>query len=413
MLYSKHNSPRALLALPTLVCVLCHSSQALAAAEQIGPAAIYAGPVAITPTAGVEMKYRDNIYLQENNETDSWIYLVRPGIKARLQDRENLYQLSYKGEAGWYEESRNNDDNDYVDSTVLGDAHMEFSERWIADGYLSWADLHEDRGTGLSEGFIGQIIPEPIEYDQIDVGGSLQYGSDQGVGRLLLNAGYMDREYQNFRDLTRSRDREETTLGATFFYPVAPKTDVLVEYAYKDIEYPNPFEQIARLDSTENSLWAGAEWEITPNLTSTAKAGYIDKDFDDSTRKDWDGIGWSLELWMQPRVQDTIVVTGSRKPEETTLQGDFIKRETLKVDWTHNWSERVDTTLGGSIGRDTYEESINGREDDIYSASFTVNYAFRRWAEVYAGYIYDDKDSNADGLSYTDHTFKIGVDFSL
>ena len=68
--------------------------------------------------------------------------------------------------------------------------------------------------------------------------------------------------------------------------------------------------------------------------------------------------------------QDTIVVTGSRAPDETTLQGDFIKRETLTSTWTHNWSDRVDTSLGGTIGRDTYEGSLNDREDDIYNISF-------------------------------------------
>jgi hypothetical protein len=139
----------------------------------------------------------------------------------------------------------------------------------------------------------------------------------------------------------------------------------------------------------------------------------VEKEFDDPARRDWDGIGWKLELWMQPRVQDTIVVTGKRAPEETTLQGDFIKRENLRVTWTHDWSDRVETALAGSFGRDTYEESINDREDDIYNASLTVNYAFRRWASVYAGYSYDYKDSKVDNLSYTDHTFTIGVDLSL
>ncbi len=287
-------------------------------------------------------------------------------------------------------------------------------DRWIAEGYARWAALHEDRGTGLSEGLIGEFIPEPIEYDQGDVGGSLQFGSDEGVGRLVLRAGYMDREYQNFKEVTRPRDRDETTLASTFFYPVAPNTDLLVEYEYKDIHYPNPFvvEQ-PPLDSKENYLTVGAQWEITPNLTSTAKGGYVDKNFDSSQRKDWDGVGWTLDLLMQPREQDTILVRGSRAPEETTLQGDFIKSESLETAWTHDWSDRVYTTLGAVIGRDTYEQSFDDRQDDIYNVSGRVGYEFRRWANFYTGYSYDDKDSNAEDLSYTDNVFTIGVELSL
>lgn len=412
MRYRNKDSGRAVLAQSALGCMLCLSTQSLVAATTLGPAAVDAGPVAITPTVGLETKYRDNIYLQQNNTTDSWVYLARPAINAAVQDRNNLYQLDYRGEAGWYRQNSSDDKNDYFDNTVSSNAYMEFSERWIAEAYASWAALHEDRGTGLSEGLIGEVIPEPIEYNQGDVGGSLEFGTPD-AGWLAVRGGYMDREYQNFKDVTRARNRNETTLGSTFFYPVAPNTNVLIEYTYKDIHYPNPFEEAPSLDSEENYLLVGAEWEITPNTTSTAKAGYVDKSFESSERKDWDGLGWSVDLRMQPREQDTISVVGRRAPEETTLQGDFIKSETLTITWSHDWSDRVYTELGGRYGRDTYEQSINDRKDDIYNVSFRVGYQFRRWANAYAGYSYDDKNSNADNLSYTENSFNIGVELSL
>ena len=396
------------------VCALAATAadRVLAAAPQVGPAAVYAGPVAITPTAGTELKYRDNIYLQEDDAVDSWIYLLRPRVNAAIQDRENIYQLDYRGEVAWYEEDSHNDENNYFDSTISGSGHMEFTDRWLAEIEASWADLHEDRGTGLSEGAIGQFLPKPIEYDQGDVEGSLQYGAE-GNSRLLFHAGYMDREYQNFRELTRSRDRDETTLAATFFYPVAPKTDVLLEYVYKDIGYPNPFQDLPALDSEENSLFGGAEWEITPNMTSTARLGYVDKDFEDSGRRDWDGIGWSVSLALRPREQDTVLLQTSRAPEETSLQGDFIKRSEALARWTHDWTDRVYSQLSVVYGREEYEQSIDNRDDDIYNATLKVGYEFRRWAKVYAGYSYDEKDSSADGLSYVDNIVMIGVELSL
>jgi len=407
-----YNSARSILALPLVAFALGMPGHAVWAAEPTsGPAAIYAGPFSITPTLGMDLEWRDNIYLQENNKTDSWIFTARPEVTARAQDRDNFYQLQYKGKTSRYKEDSSNDRNNYFDNTLSADAFLALAERWEASAYASYAWLHEDRGTGLTEGAIGDFISEPVEYEQADLGGLITYGAD--IGRLEVSGSVMERRYQNFQDLTRSRDRDEYTLGATFFYPIAPKTDIFLDYLYKDISYPNPFEQIPPLDSQENSLQAGVEWEITPNLKSTAQAGYVDKSFDDSARRDWDGIGWSLQLWMQPREQDTIVISGKRAPDETTLQGDFIKRESLTVDWTHDWSDRVNTSLSGTYGRDTYEGSINDREDDIYNVTARVGYGFRRWANVFASYAWDDKNSNADNLSYTGQTIIFGVDLSL
>lgn len=391
-------------------CVLAPST--FAAVPDAGPASVFAGPVAITPTTGFETKYRDNIYRQENNTTDSWIFVARPAVNATLQDRENRYEFDYKGEAGWYKESSNDNDNDYFDNTFSGSAYMEFSERQILDLFASWASLHEERGTGLTEGEIGQLIDENVEYDQTDVGGSFQYGANDNA-RLRFRASYMDREYQNFEEQTRTRDREATTLGTTFFYPVAPKTDLLADLTYKDIEYPNPFDDAPPLDSEETSLLAGAQWEMSPNLKSTAKVGWVDKNFDNSNREDWDGVGWSLELWMRPRVQDTIVLQTRRKPEETTREGNFINRWDASARWTHQWSDRVYTVVGALYGQDEYEDSFNDRDDDIYNFSLRSGYQFRRWASFYASYMYDERDSNVENLSYDDNTFILGVDLSL
>ena len=393
------------------ICPLFQGSPQLFAAVPGGPAAINAGPVAITPTLGMNISWRDNIYLQENETTDSWIYTVNPVVEARMRDRDRIYSLTYSGTKSWYEEDSNNDRNNFFDHTLTGDAFVPLTDSWTSDAYLSHAWLHEDRGTGLTEGEIGNFISEPVKFEQTDVGGSLNY--DSGIGALKFRAGFTDREYQNFLEFTRSRDTETTSLGAGVYYPIAPKTDIFLDYGYTDIEYPNPFEQVPPLDSYENRLEGGVQWEITPGLKSSAQAGYTEKKFDDPNRRDWSGLSWSLSLVIQPRVQDTITVTGSRAPDETTLQGDFIKRETLTTAWTHDWSGRVNTDLSGAVTRETYENSISDREDYSYNVSAGVSYQFRRWASMFASYSYSDRDSSTENLSYGQNTVTIGVNLSL
>lgn len=413
MLPRDFRAPGAIAAAVAALCLLGHPAPVRAAAPATGPAAINLGPVAVTPELGSEYKYRSNIYLQEENETDSWIFLLRPVVRARAQDRDNFYQLSYETEFAWYDEDYPSNRNDYFDHTFSGDAYILFNEYWTFTAFGSYAFLHEDRGTGITEGDIGEAVDKPVEYEQGDIKGSAEYGSQRGIGRLKFDASYMERTYTNFRELTRIRDRDETGLGLAFFHPLAPKTDIYVAYRYKDISYPNDFSDLPALDSQEHNAVGGLEWEITPNLTSSAEAGYLKKTFDDSGRGDYTGLSWMLDLWVQLRERDLVVITGSREAQETNLQGDFIRSETLALDWTHDWSDRVYTKLSGSAGNDKFEGSQNEREDDIYNISLRLGYEFRRWANVYTSYHWDDKESNVDGLSYTDHTFIIGVDLSL
>ncbi|MEM1153347.1 MAG: outer membrane beta-barrel protein [Pseudomonadota bacterium] len=406
-----NSTTRAVPFLTASLLSLLIGSAANAVTTSTGPAFVAWGPIAVTPTLGTEAKYTDNIYLQENDTTDSWIFVARPEVNFKAQDRENIYQFDYKGEGGWYTEDSTNDRNNYFDSTFSADAYILPAERWAATAFVSYAMLHEDRGTGLTEGDIATLITKPIRYDQTDVGGGVEYGS--GIGRLELTAGYMERDYQNFRDFTRTRDLEELGFGATFFYPIAPKTELLLDYRYNDFHYPNPFEDRPSLDSIEQSLQGGITWEITPNLESRAQIGYVDKDFNDAGRQDWDGIGWSLSLNMQPREQDTISITGERAPEETSLQGDFINKETLTIDWKHDWSDRFSTTLSLTGSREKYEGSFDDRDDDIYNVSATGDYYFRRWCTIYFVYNYNDRNSNVDTLSYSENVFMVGVDWSL
>ncbi|MEM9151917.1 MAG: outer membrane beta-barrel protein [Cyanobacteria bacterium P01_F01_bin.3] len=387
------------------------ASTASAATTSTGPAFIAWGPVAVTPTLGTDVKYSDNIYLQEDDTTESWIFVARPEVNFKAQDRENIYQFDYKGEAAWYQEDSTNDRNDYFDNTFSADAYILPAERWTLTGFASFAMLHEDRGTGLTEGEIGRLLSKPVRYDQTDFGGSLEYGS--GIGRLELTAGYMDREYQNFRDFTRTRDLEQWGFGATFFYPIAPKTDLLLDYTYDDFHYPNAFEDRPSLDSKQQSLQGGITWEISPNLESRAQIGYVDKDFNDPGRQDWDGIGWSLSLQIQPREQDIIKITGVRSPEETSLQGDFVNRETLTIDWEHLWSDRFSTTVSLTGSREKYEGSFDDRDDDIYNFVVRGDYTFRRWCVFFVEYNYNDRNSNADTLSYSENVFQVGANLSL
>ena len=264
----------------------------------IDPGSVKAGAFQITPQLTLDTKFDDNIFKSSDGEEDDVIFLINPSIEAVAKERNNEYSVALDLVEGIYEDSG---DDDFTDWTADGDAHVEFNARNIIDLYAGFHSLHEDRGSGFSEGTLVLSIDEPDEYEDIIAGGAYTFGSAESKGRLKLAADYLDKDYTNHEPDTDTRDRENTTGTGTFFWKIAPKTDILAEIRYMEVEYNTPFtDGTPQLDSDETYYLVGVTWEATGKTTGTIKLGTVDKDFDDDARDDFDGeFSWDADvLWV-------------------------------------------------------------------------------------------------------------------
>ena len=77
------------------------------------------------------------------------------------------------------------------------------------------------------------------------------------------------------------------------------------------------------------------------------------------------------------------------------------------------FNERVNFQANLRYAKDQYEGA--GREDDLYYAEVGASYNFRRWLDIRASYIYDERDSDESttDLDYEKNIFLIGIDLSL
>ena len=400
---------RRVLGLALVLALQASASAVLAAGT---PGTVAAGPFEVTPTLGVEAKHRSNIYRRPTDETSATLYRLTPAIEFLAQERRNTYGLSYSGDYGFYRDNPPGETNDYRDHRLDAQAHIEPTARWAIDIDAGWADIHEDRGTGLSEGAIGQGINEPVTYEQVTAGAMLTYGA-KGASRIQGSARLLDKEYQNFRTSTQSRDYDQRQLGLNFFYPIAPKTDLTIQYEGSDFDYPFAAGTLPSFNSTEDIITAGAEWEASAGLTSSARLGWFTKDFDDSGREDSNGLAWMVDVQLQPRERTQVYIRGEQTPTETTLVGNFIDRRQVSLDVTQDVGGFTSLNLRGSVGKDTYEGSGGDREDDLINAGVRVNYTYWRRVPVYLEYNYEDKDSSQGGLSYTDNSIAIGFVLGL
>jgi hypothetical protein len=382
---------------------------ASATAFAVEPANFQLGSVYVTPTLDVEGGYVDNLFRSSDNEKDTWQTITTPRVEAWLQSGVNTYALSYQ--AVDYRYYSSSDDN-YLDQQVGLDIHHEFNTKNSVNLFAQYYDGHEERGTGLTDGF-GQLIDEPVEYERTTGGGDYTFGNLESKGRLNLAAKTEAYDYQNFRDVTQFRDRDEDTLAGTFFWGVGAKTDALLEVRYIENNYSktnvdNPF---GSLSSEEYNYLVGMSWDASSTVSGSAKVGIYDRSYNSSARQDDDGFQWEVDLTYKPRTYSSIHLGTSRFSRETNGLGDSINTQELKLDWDHNWNVRSSTHLGVRLANEDY--SGTNREDDRVEMEASYNYAAKRWIDLGVGIRYEDRTSDQNLFEYTRNYYFAELKLSL
>lgn len=384
----------------------CAAALTSATVLAVEPNPIEIGNLQIIPTLGISASDDDNIFRSELNEVDSTVINYRPRIQAILDTGPNQFVLDTQLDKGEYDETS---EDDYDDWSVAGSAHFELNESNMLDFNASYAELHEPRGTGYSQG--SNIPIEPDEYEETRVGASYQLGNNTSLGRIVLNAGNYEREYTNNRVLTAFRDREDDNWGATFYWNISPRTSVLVEYRNRDVEYQNTLVGTDSLDSEEDYVFVGIEWEATAATTGSIRVGQGDKEFSDVGRDDVDKTSYEAFLTWSPVEYSTFNFFASRLFDETTGLGDAIERETFGANWRHEWTPRISTSVNASFNDEEYVAGLRDDDFDIISAGIT--YSVARWLDIGIDFGNEERDSSRQGFSYDRDFVAFRIEASL
>ena len=195
------------------------------------------GPVSAYPSMRLITRYDDNIFSADKNEVSSLMGIVSPAITFTLQDNIKKLTLDYEIEAGFYE---NSSQDDYVDQKLLGVFVFNPTDRIKTELQVEYLDKHDDRGTGRTEGF-GAAGPDssldPDEWHSYGIGGLVSYGTPNATGRVEIETSYVSKEYDNNRQFTFVRDRNDFKLRGTFYYKIWPKTRLLFEIKQTVFDY--------------------------------------------------------------------------------------------------------------------------------------------------------------------------------
>ncbi len=381
-----------------LAAVVCASGAlTVPSALALEPTSLSAGPVFFTPTLDVKTYYTDNLWLTDQREKDTWVGIVTPRLQTWLQDGLNTYSLIFELEDSTYE---NSGDDDFTDYTTRLDLHHEFNVRNVLNVTGEYYDGHEDRGTGLIEGDLVFATDEPVEYTRTSAGGDYTYGSRDAHGRVRLAAKTTDYQYDNYRDFTRYRDYNQDVYDGTFFWSVAPRTDLLLEARAIDNDYDetDPADAAGTLNSDEMNYLLGVAWDATAKTVGHVKLGIYDREYDSGARSDVDGFTWEVGVTWKPRTYSILDLQTRRHTQETNGLGNAIDTQDLSLGWNHHWNQRAQTTLRVLYSNEDYQGA--SREDDNYAAEARYDYEYRRWLDLGAGYRYEDRDSDISSYSY-------------
>lgn len=373
------------------------------------PANLSWGSVFVTPTLDTRLEYTDNVLRTQDDDKDSMISVIKPRVQAWLENGLNTYSLAYTMiDYRYFDSSR----DDYTDNQFNLDIYHAFNARNQANLYAEYFDAHEERGTGLSEG-VAELLDEPVEFERITLGGDYTLGSEQSRGRLLLAGKTHDIEYQNFREETQYRDYSNYGLGATFFWRIKGKTDLVAEIRYQETEYDklDPFSREGTLDSEEYNYLVGLAWDASAKTSGSVKVGAYDRTYDSNERSDSNGFSWEADVSYELRSYSIFTLTSKRFSEETNGLGDAVNAQRTTLGWSHNWNKRSSTNLTLGYLYEDYEGTE--REDDEYEVSASYNYSMRRWLDLGAGYSYADRDSDIDLYDYSRSVVYITASVSL
>lgn len=399
-----------------LLSVLCsttllRSDVLHAAAREEARDGIALGPATLLPAVHSELRYDDNIFESADVQRDSLIAMLIPSLESRVKLGNSVYELGYRAESAVYFDS---EDDDYVDHNFSALANMQFSRRNNLTLSANFAAAHEDRGTGLTEGFnptLAQQLNEPDEFDQTDAGVRYTYGSHGAPASLTLDIAYRELEYQNHRQRTAFRDREESSAGAKFSYRIRSTTALLLQARTTSIDYLNDQPQQATLDSDLYRYLIGAEWDNSVHLRGAVKFGYQQKQFAAAERDNFSAPSWELDLTWSPRSYTHLNFYSERSSQETNGGGDFIDVQRIGTEWTHDWNSQLRSIAGFAYVDEEFQNFDRNEQLSEFSASFA--YQLKRWLALHIGGIYRDRSSNLDLLNFNRSVISVGIDVTI
>lgn len=363
------------------------------------PATVKAGVFEVMPWVGLSVGRNNNTGLTNGAKTSSTVTSLNPNVVIGLPTQGQMYALKYAGNFTQFASSSVDNFNDHNLSAL---ANNVWTSRLNSLVNLNYTKGHDGRN---AVAFRSKELWHATEVNAMG-----HYGAEGAIGQFELYAGQIAKRYDsNNTGATQFYNNDKATLKGTFFYRIAPATQMFVEAGTTKFKYltasPRP------LDSTEQRLMAGVRWEATAKTTGNVKVGTLSKKFNSGLRANGSATVWDVDVSWNPKQYSKFDASLHQTAMEDGSVGGYIISQDSNLMWTQDWSGFISSALTLGDGVDKFQGGV--RTDKRQSYALKGTYNFRSWLR--AGLEYKNtKRNSTDALwSYTQAVTMLTLEGSL
>jgi hypothetical protein len=363
---------------------------------------IHIGRVRVIPGLVYTGMWNDNIFYEATNTQSDYISKVTPSILFSYagQTADNYFTAGYSADLVYYSDFSDNNYTGHFPFITAGKKTPSGFYFRASDYYVNTADPYG--------GFNTYGIGENTKRWHNDFDVALGY---EFAGKFAIEPLYRNFLLRYDLDKDQWQDLNENRIGLTFLYGLTPKTHLLVQYRYSDVEFDKQDEGIlgwnsnTSRDTTVNDFFIGARFTPGGKLSGEIKLGFGDNSY----KNDFDKYGnayQDISTWV---AETDLVYQMTAKTRMTFL----LSRQLRSAPDDRDASAYTDTTFGYKL----YQRLVNrlaldlklawtnddfdvypGVQEKTYNI-FTIYpeliYDINKWFTASVGYRWESKDTSA------------------
>lgn len=379
-----------------LLCWLLSSALALA---------LPLGPFQISPELILEERYDSNIFLEPADARDDFIsygaFNVKIALPIRLTRARTIspFVNVFADAAAFAKNPEENFQNAGITGGVDVDMPLVRPDQRLTFNLSNQYRSITEVASSAEQSDLGPRTQRTENFLSADVGYFL-------TRRDEFHTFYhrLDLHQEN---VAQFLDRNENTVGLTYFHQLRPLLSGLIEYNYQFTDFTNLGPTDPDFSSTGHILAIGFRRDDAARLSGTIKVGAEIRDFERGSVVVEPYVSSSLTVRITPRLYTNLTVT--RSIEESTNQDfTFFNATAVNLRLTQELTAKISAFLEGRFELDEFQERVTPgepttRNDRLYGVGGGVHYRFAQWLTSGLSYQYRTKNSNVEILDYVDH----------
>jgi hypothetical protein len=372
------------------------------------------------PELRVEAFHHSNFFRTDGDiipTLSTWVTVISPKLaySTLTGDRgQRVYRAEYEANIGTVHASK---DDNYVDQRFTTSGNWEigsFSRVRAEYEFLRW---HDRRGSGdptdVSRPNLTSKHPDIWRSNRVEFGGSFTSRSKKTLADIGLT--FYQRRYLNNNQERRNNDRVTADLQVFYALPtnMAPRTRLLFQLNWQDIDYVSQPPWELTLDSQELRVYTGVTWQRSVKTALDLRVGYLLKDYQAVQRTDQAGFAWEVEGRWRARPYGVLDLNTTRTIRESA---EGFGDATLISAGTLTWTQYLRPNkhyyrLSAYATKDEY--AYGDRIDHRYHLSAGIFGQFKRMVLFGLEYSYQTRDSDIPAAEYTDDVWMLHMDLKL